>query len=35
MLGRNDRESCQVVPAYLVLNCELLAVRLTGIVSET
>jgi len=34
MLDRNDGESCQVVLLSVVLNCELLALRHTGIVSE-
>ena len=34
MLDRNERGSCEVVLVSVVLNCELLAVRRTGIVSE-
>jgi len=34
VLDRNDRGSCEVVLVSVMLNCELLAVRHTGIVSE-
>jgi len=34
VLNRNDRESCQMVLLSVVLNCELLAVRHTGTLSE-